>query len=145
MILSTNLQQVLGREKTSPTLALDYRPVFSWFFWWRNWLNLMFSGDSCGIWIISFSKGYAIHFLEKHWSFLVLHVFWNNIQCVLGFLLFLWWHYRSFSRPKVVTCTLMNMFVLKNACPKHPCIHLENDEPNAKNIKCYLFFHFLGF
>ena len=34
-------------------------------FLWQNWFNLMFSGDSWGIWITWLSKGYTIHFLKK--------------------------------------------------------------------------------
>ena len=80
------------------------------FFLWQNWLNLMFSGNSWGIWITCLSKNYTIHFLKKTLFIsgppFLKPFFLGNI-----FLLFLWWHYRSFSRPKVVNCTLMHLFV----------------------------------
>ena len=39
--------------------------VSFWIFWWQKWLNLMFSGDSWGIWITWFGKDCTIHFLKK--------------------------------------------------------------------------------
>ena len=86
--------------------------VSFWIFWWQKWLNLMFSGDSWGIWITWFGKDYTIHFLEKT-LFIFGPPFLNHFLGIFReqFLLFLWWHYRSFSRPKVVNCTLMHLFV----------------------------------
>ena len=88
--------------------------VSFWIFWWQKWLNLMFSGDSWGIWITWFGKDYTIHFLEKT-LFIFGPPFLNHFLVIFReqFLLFLWWHYRSFSRPKVVNCTLMHLFVQK--------------------------------
>ena len=44
----------LGQRNTSLTMALDYRSVSV--FLWENWLNLMFSGDSWGIWITCLAR-----------------------------------------------------------------------------------------
>ena len=59
--------------------------------------------------ITCLSKDCTIHFLKKTLFISgppFLKPFFRE-----HFLLFLWWHYRSFSRPKVVNCTLMHLFV----------------------------------
>ena len=50
----TNLQQILGREKASFTLALQYKYFF---FGWQNWLDLIFSSDSWTATKCRFKKG----------------------------------------------------------------------------------------
>ena len=106
----------LGQRKTSLTMAFDYRSVSFWIFlcdridsiiqfdvfWW-------FLGNEYGL--PALARIAQIHFLKKT----LIH-FWSSIFETIffreHFLLFLWWHYRSScSRPKVVNCTLMHLFV----------------------------------
>ena len=101
-----------GQRNTSLTMAFDYRSV-SGFFGGRNdsiWCFLVIPGEYGlpGLARII----YTIHFLEKT-LFIFGPPFLNHFLGIFReqFLLFLWWHYRSFSRPKVVNCTLMHLFV----------------------------------
>ena len=58
----------------------------SFCFFWAELLNLMFSGDSWGIWITCLSMVCTIQFLKrKHCSFLALH-FWNHFFKITFFI-----------------------------------------------------------
>ena len=114
LVFSNQSSTSFGQRNTSLTMAFDYRSV-SGFFGGRNdsiWCFLVIPGEYGlpGLARII----YTIHFLEKT-LFIFGPPFLNHFLGIFReqFLLFLWWHYRSFSRPKVVNCTLMHLFVQK--------------------------------
>ena len=133
----------LGQRNTSLTMALDYRSVSV--FLWKNWLNLMFSGDSWGIWITCFSKGYAIHFLEKTLfisgpPFLKPFFFENIFYCSYDGIT-----YHHVLDPKwwiVLSCTcLFKKYMSKTSI--HPFRKWIAQSNKTSNFTWFL--HFLGF
>ena len=132
----------LVQRNTSLTMALDYRSVSVFF--GAELLNLMFSGDSWGIWITCLSMVCTIQFLKrKHCSFLALH-FWNHFfknifYCSYDgitdhFLDPKWWI--------VLSCTcLFKKYMSKTSI--HPFIKWIAQSNKTSNFTWFL--HFLGF
>ena len=117
--------------------------VSFWIFWWQKWLNLMFSGDSWGIWITWFGKDYTIHFLKKALfifgpPFLNLFLgnsFYCSYDGITGhFLDPKWWI--------VLSCICLFKKCMSKTS-MHPCRKWIVQSNKTSNFTC--FFHFLGF